>query len=82
MVATGTDHVADRQVYSDDPYGWEGVPDDSLFLFMQGGTQLEALGHISRDRRMHNRFDAAEVISKGAARGGVENMPTVVPRGC
>ncbi len=80
MVATGTDHVAGRQVYSDDPYGW-GFADDSLFLFLQGGTQWDALGHIFRDGKMFNGFDAAEVTSKGAARGGVENMPTVVSRG-
>jgi kynurenine formamidase len=80
MVATGTDHLAKVQQYSSDPLGW-GFADDSLFLFLQGGTQWDALGHIFRDGKMFNGFDAGEVTSKGAKRGGVENMPTVVSRG-
>ena len=80
MVATGTDHLAGTQVYSGDPLGW-GFADDSLFLFLQGGTQWDALGHIFRDGQMYNGFSAGEVSSKGALRGGVENMPSVVSRG-
>jgi kynurenine formamidase len=80
MVATGTDHLAGTQTYSSDPFGW-GFADDSLFLFLQGGTQWDALGHIFRDGKMFNGFSASEVSSKGANRGGVENMPTVVSRG-
>ncbi|HEV7207572.1 MAG TPA: cyclase family protein [Mycobacteriales bacterium] len=80
MVATGTDHLAGTQTYSDDPLQW-GFADDSLFLFLQGGTQWDALGHIFRDGKMFNGFSAAEVSAKGARRGGVENMPTVVSRG-
>jgi kynurenine formamidase len=80
MVATGTDHLAGRQPYSEDPLQW-GFADDSLFLFLQGGTQWDALGHIFRDGKMFNGFSAGEVTAKGAARGGVENMPTVVSRG-
>jgi kynurenine formamidase len=80
MVATGSDHLAGKQTYSDDPLGW-GFADDSLFLFLQGGTQWDALGHIFRNGKMYNGFSAAEVTSQGAKRGGVENMPTVVSRG-
>lgn len=80
MVATGTDHLAHRQTYSDDPLGW-GFADDSLFLFLQGGTQWDALGHIFRDGVMYNGFKASEVDAQGAAHGGVENMPSVVTRG-
>lgn len=80
MVATGTDHLAGAQVYSNDPLGW-GFADDSLFLFLQGGTQWDALAHIFRDGTMYNGFSAADVTSRGAVRGGVENMPTVVSRG-
>jgi len=80
MVATGTDHLAGVQPYSADPLGW-GFADDSLFLFLQGGTQWDALGHIFRDGRMFNGFSAGEVTSAGAKRGGVEHMPTVVSRG-
>jgi kynurenine formamidase len=80
MAATGTDHLAGTQTYSADPLGW-GFADDSLFLFLQGGTQWDALGHIFRDGKMFNGFSAGEVTSAGAARGGVEHMPTVVSRG-
>lgn len=80
MVATGTDHLAGKQVYSDDKLGW-GFADDSLFLYLQGGTQWDALGHIFRNGQMYNGFSAGEVTSHGAKRGGVENMPTVVSRG-
>jgi kynurenine formamidase len=80
MVATGTDHLAKKQQYSDDPLGW-GFADDSLFLFLQGGSQWDALGHIFRDGQMYNGFSAADVTSRGAVHGGVENMPTVVGRG-
>jgi Predicted metal-dependent hydrolase len=80
MVATGTDHLAGKQTYSDDRLGW-GFADDSLFLYLQGGTQWDALGHIFRNGQMYNGFSAGEVSSRGARRGGVENMPTVVSRG-
>ena len=80
MVATGTDHLAGTQIYSSDPLGW-GFADDSLFLFLQGGTQWDALAHIFRDGKMYNGFSAGDVSSKGAVRGGVENMPSVVSRG-
>ncbi len=77
MVATGTDHVSGRQ-----PYGpsW-GYADDSLFLFLQGGTQWDALGHIFKDGKMYNGFPATDVASSGAARNGIERVPTLVTRG-
>jgi kynurenine formamidase len=78
MVASGTDHLAGRQQYSG--LGW-GFADDSLFLFLQGGTQWDALAHIFRDGRMYNGYSAADVSSQGAVRNGVENMPCVVSRG-
>ncbi|MFD4407846.1 cyclase family protein [Nocardia sp. NPDC058499] len=80
MAATGTDHLARTQTYSNDPLGW-GFADDSLFLFLQGGTQWDALGHIFRDGVMYNGFSAGEVTSTGAKKGDVENFPTVVSRG-
>lgn len=80
MVATGTDHVAGVQAYADDKLGF-GFADDSLYFFLQGGSQWDALGHIFRDGKMFNGFSASEVSAKGAARGGVENMPAVVSRG-
>ena len=80
MVATGTDHLAGVQTYADDKLGF-GFSDDSLFLFLQGGSQWDALGHIFRDGVMFNGFSASEVSAQGAKRGGVEHMPTVVSRG-
>ena len=80
MVATGTDHLAGKQTYSDDPLRW-GFADDSLFLYLQGGTQWDALGHVFRDGKMYNGFSAGEVSSHGARRCGVEKMPTIVSRG-
>lgn len=77
MVATGTDHAAGAQ---DWPLGW-GVADDTLFLFLQGGTQWDALAHIFHNGKMYNDFDATLVSSQGAARNGVENVKTVVSRG-
>lgn len=80
MVATGSDHLAGTQTYSGDPLGF-GFADDSMFLFLQGGTQWDALGHIFRNGTLFNGFSAADVSSHGAKHGGVENMPTVVSRG-
>ncbi|OZM77159.1 cyclase [Pseudonocardia sp. MH-G8] len=80
MVATGTDHVSATQTYSKDPLGW-GFADDSLFLFLQGGTQWDALAHIFRNGSMYNGFSAAAVSSSGAEKGGIENVPTLASRG-
>ncbi len=77
MVATGTDHVEGAQ---DWPMGW-GVADDTLFLFLQGGTQWDALAHIFYDGKMYNGFDARLVSSSGAEKNGIENQKTVVSRG-
>jgi kynurenine formamidase len=80
MVATGSDHLAGVQPYSRDPLGW-GFADDTLFLFLQGSTQWDGLGHIFRQGKMFNGFNAGDVNSRGALHGGVEHMPTVVSRG-
>lgn len=77
MVATGTDHAAGGQGYG---LGW-GYADDSLFLFLQGGTQWDALAHIFRDQQMYNGYPAAEVTSRGAGRNGIEHFATVATRG-
>ncbi|MFC0080795.1 cyclase family protein [Aciditerrimonas ferrireducens] len=77
MVATGTDHAAGAQEYG---MGW-GYADDSLFLYLQGGTQWDALAHIFRDGRMYNGYPASLVTSKGAARNGVEHYATLATRG-
>ncbi|MBO0802436.1 MAG: cyclase family protein [Nocardiopsaceae bacterium] len=77
MVATGTDHAAGRQDYQ---LGW-GFADDSLFLFLQGGTQWDSLAHIFRDQKMYNGYPATEVTSRGAGRNGIEHFATVATRG-
>jgi hypothetical protein len=77
MVATGTDHVEGAQ---DWPLGW-GVADDTLFLFLQGGTQWDALAHIFHNGKMYNGYDARLVSSTGAQKNGIENHKTVVSRG-
>ena len=77
MVATGTDHVEGAQ---DWPLGW-GVADDTLFLFLQGGTQWDALAHIFHNGKMYNGYDARLVSSSGAAKNGIENHKAVVSRG-
>ena len=77
MVATGTDHVEGTQGW---PMGW-GVADDTLFLFLQGGTQWDALAHIFHNGKMYNDYDARLVSSRGAALNGIENQKTVISRG-
>jgi len=77
MVATGSDHVADRQ---SNELGW-GYADDSLFLFLQGGTQWDALAHIFKNGQMYNGYPATEVDSRGAARNGIEHASTIATRG-
>ncbi len=77
MVATGTDHLQGSQGW---PMGW-GVADDTLFLFLQGGTQWDALAHIFHNGKMYNDLDAGLVTSRGAAANGIENAKTVASRG-
>lgn len=77
MVATGTDYLAGTQGYPLEL----GVADDTLFLFLQGGTQWDALSHIFHEGKMYNGYDAGLVSSKGAELNGIENQKAVVSRG-
>lgn len=77
MLVSGADHVAGTEP---SPLGF-GYADDSLFLFLQGGTQWDALSHIFRDGRMYNDFPANQVSSRGAGALGIERNPTLVSRG-
>lgn len=77
MALSGADHVAGVEP---SPLGI-GYADDALFLFLQGGSQWDALAHIFRDGKMYNGFDAREVSSRGAAALGIEQIPTLVTRG-
>jgi kynurenine formamidase len=77
MVATGTDHLSGAQQY---PLGF-GYADDSIFMFLQGGTQWDGLAHIFRNGLMYNGNKASEVTSAGAAKNGIEQMPAIATRG-
>lgn len=77
MVMSGVDHVAGSQPA---PLGF-GYADDSLFLFLQGGTQWDALGHIFRYGKTYNGYEASAVSSTGAGVLGIEHAPEVVSRG-
>ena len=77
MVATGTDYLAGTQGYPLEL----GVADDTLFLFLQGGTQWDALSHIFHKGKMYNGYDAGLVSSKDAELNGIEHQKAVVSRG-
>jgi kynurenine formamidase len=77
MVVSGVDHLADTEPA---PLGF-GYADDSLFVFLQSGTQWDALSHIFRHGRMFNGFPADHVSSRGARSLGIERNPTLVSRG-
>jgi kynurenine formamidase len=76
MLVSGADHVAGTEP---SPLGF-GYADDSLFLFLQGGTQWDALAHIFRNGQMYNGFPANDVSSRGAGSLGIERNPTLVSR--
>jgi kynurenine formamidase len=79
MLATGTDHVLDRQLKR--PLGF-GYADDTLYLPLQSGTQWDGLGHIFRGGKMWNGYSAEEVSNMGAQKAGVQVMKNrVVSRG-
>jgi kynurenine formamidase len=67
MVATGADpeqavHMAGGARYTD----------DTMFLFLQSGTEWDSLAHIFYDGQLYNGYDADLVDSRGAARLGID----------
>ncbi len=84
MVATGTDHAAGRQRlagFETMPFDW-GFADDQITMFLQCGTQWDALGHIFHHGKMYGGRDAALVSSSGAAHNGIEHYKDrIVSRG-
>ncbi|GBD22949.1 hypothetical protein HRbin29_00596 [bacterium HR29] len=83
MLATGTDHVAGRQLYGGRPFprGF-GYADDTITMPLQCGTQWDGLSHIFHNGKMWNGYDAALVTSQGAAKNGIEKLrDKVVTRG-
>lgn len=77
MVATGTDHLSGTQQL---PLGF-GYADDSIFMFLQGGTQWDGLAHIFRNGVMYNGYEADKVTSAGASNNGIEHMAAIATRG-
>ena len=79
MLATGSDHVLDRQLKR--PFGF-GYADDVIYLPLQSGTQWDGLGHIFRGGKMWNGYPADTVSNAGAAKTGIQVMKDrVVSRG-
>ena len=57
-----------------------GFSDDVVTLPTHGTTHIDALAHVWRDGRMYNRFDAAAVTSRGAARCGIDKLGPICTR--
>ncbi len=78
FVLTGTDAAAGQQNM---PHGI-GAADDFISMFLQCGTQWDALAHIYDNGKMWNGYDAGLVTSHGAQRNGIEHMADqIVTRG-
>lgn len=73
--ATGTDHLAGRQLWNGSPLplGF-GFADDSIVLPLHSGTHWDSLSHVFHDGRMYNGRSAAEVSARGAEHSGVETL--------
>jgi hypothetical protein len=78
FVLTGTDAAAGTQPF---PHGI-GAADDAVTMFLQCGTQWDALSHIYDHGKMWNGYDAANVTGQGARLNGIEKMADkIVSRG-
>lgn len=69
MLATGTDAIAGRQ---DEPVPLR-YADDSINMPVQAATHWDSLGHIFKDDKMYNGYDAKLVDSGGLHRNGIEH---------
>src|SRR5277367_1809075 len=79
FVLTGTDAAAGAQEGM--PHGI-GAADDFVSMFLQCGTQWDALSHIYDYGKMWNGYSAAKVTSRGAELNGIEHMANrIVSRG-
>lgn len=81
MVLTGTDQAVDGEGLGL-PHGI-GFSDDMVTMYLQCGTQWDALSHCFDRGLMYNGFSAADVTAnRGAVRLGIEHMTDrVVTRG-
>jgi kynurenine formamidase len=57
-----------------------GFADDYVLMASHGGTHLDALAHVFRDRMMWNGHSADHVTSRGAQRCGIEKAGPIVTR--
>ncbi len=74
-IATGTDHVCDKQLWGPKPIPREmGYADDVVHLHLQSATHWDSLCHIFHRGKMFNGYPADEVTSLGAARNGTEAL--------
>ena len=46
--------------------------DDTMFLYLQSGTEWDSLAHVFYDGRLYNGFDASQVDSNGAHKVGID----------
>jgi kynurenine formamidase len=67
MTATGCDHDQAVPMLAGARY-----TDDTMFLYLQSGTEWDGLSHVFYDGKLYNGYDAACVDSRGSARLGME----------
>jgi kynurenine formamidase len=67
MVATGCDHVQAVPMAAGARY-----TDDTMFLYLQSGTEWDGLAHVFYDGKLYNGFDATTVDSNGAHKAGID----------
>ncbi len=83
MIATGTDALAGKQLFGNDPLpGGLGYADDTVSMPLQCGSQWDALSHIFDRGTMWNNRSADLVTSAGAQACGIQEMrDKIVSRG-
>jgi kynurenine formamidase len=67
MTATGCDHVQAVPMA-----GGARYTDDTMFLYLQSGTEWDGLAHVFYDGRLYNGYDASNVDSNGAHKVGID----------
>jgi len=67
MTATGCDHIQLVPMAAGARY-----TDDTMFLYLQSGTEWDGLAHVYYDDRLYNGYDASNVDSNGAHKVGID----------
>jgi kynurenine formamidase len=57
------------------------ISDDVVFMALQAATHWDALAHVSYEGRLYNGLPIDSVDARGAARGGIDKVRTLVSRG-